>query len=234
MVALEISSGACLVLEDRDGTKLGQIEQVGEAFGLEIPQQDFVNECISKAGNGRFFDLYPGTCAENEAGNKTCTLDRELKETLNMITIEFDKIKELPEPNASKVECPKSITDPSLKATMENLINQFDEHGDKIKELQQLVTESFLTPANKLKNDTGCKYLRVPTKAVINSFCYEGIYGLYIITIGYLTSGVAATVLGLLMFLIWRHSTDNRREWSRVDDCADGPKLRRGHYTFRI
>eukprot|EP00397_Hematodinium_sp_SG-2012_P007688 GEMP01007737.1.p1 GENE.GEMP01007737.1~~GEMP01007737.1.p1 ORF type:complete len:941 (+),score=129.62 GEMP01007737.1:110-2824(+) len=114
-----------------------------------------------------------------------------------------------------------------------NVDTQVNATSDTIKtEFQNLVKEYFLTPAQKLIDDANCNYLKKAKKEILDSFCYEGIYGLLLIVASYIASGAIATIIGFLMFFTWRHAVDNRREWSRVDDS--GATLQRGHFTFRV
>eukprot|EP00397_Hematodinium_sp_SG-2012_P005197 GEMP01005215.1.p1 GENE.GEMP01005215.1~~GEMP01005215.1.p1 ORF type:complete len:936 (+),score=150.46 GEMP01005215.1:140-2947(+) len=111
-----------------------------------------------------------------------------------------------------------------LRDSITNLDDQTAAFATEIKDdLTGLVSGSFITPAKSLIADMNCQYLNVAKRDVVDGICYGAIYGLLFIVNSYVAVGVLAFILGVMSFLVWRHSHDNRSEWDALNNRTGPP-----------
>lgn len=95
---------------------------------------------------------------------------------------------------------------------------------DKINnQTRALVTKYLVTPITDVANDVTCGFFGTFYKEVVESFCYQGIYGLRQIAWSYVSIGILTIFFIVMMFAVWRRTTDNRNLWEEEGQGTNKP-----------
>lgn len=94
---------------------------------------------------------------------------------------------------------------------------------DKINnQTRAIVNNKLLTPIKDVANGVTCGFFGTFYREVIESFCYQGIYGFRVIGWSYVSTGILTIVFIALMFAVWRRLIDNYDKWEEFEDGEGG------------
>lgn len=93
---------------------------------------------------------------------------------------------------------------------MKRIDDTVDEVGTGISVgLRQLVDANIVGPIETIASGVTCGFLSSFYREMVNGFCYQGVYGFYMIGRSYVGCGVMAIFMTMLMYGLWRRSIDN-------------------------
>lgn len=75
--------------------------------------------------------------------------------------------------------------------------------------LKNLVFEFFINPMFSIFDGLTCGFMPAFWQEVVNSLCFQGVYGVRRIGQGYTMSAFFIMILGISMYVVWRRTIDN-------------------------
>jgi len=86
---------------------------------------------------------------------------------------------------------------------------------DKInKEMRIIVMRYLVDPVGEVSSGITCNFFGQFYREVVESFCYQGVYGIRVIGWSYVSSGILAIFFIMLIFAAWRRLIDNVNLWT--------------------
>eukprot|EP00929_Paragymnodinium_shiwhaense_P060015 TRINITY_DN3000_c0_g1_i1.p1 TRINITY_DN3000_c0_g1~~TRINITY_DN3000_c0_g1_i1.p1 ORF type:complete len:846 (+),score=247.23 TRINITY_DN3000_c0_g1_i1:107-2644(+) len=101
-----------------------------------------------------------------------------------------------------------------LKKVFERLDTTVASVGPQITgNLQSLVDQYILQEIDTVADGAGCGFLGLTYRAMVDGFCFQGVYGLVSIAGAYVATAVLVLILIVVMYILWRISADNYNKW---------------------
>jgi len=76
-----------------------------------------------------------------------------------------------------------------------------------------IVEKHLLTPIEEVANGVTCGFFGTFYREVVESLCYQGVFGIRRIGWSYVSTGILTVIFIVLMFSMWRRLSDNRNLW---------------------
>jgi len=113
---------------------------------------------------------------------------------------------------------PQRITE-----TIKNLDSQVTAGLDNINtQLRNLTETTLLAPIRDVANGVTCGFFGKFYREVVESICFQGVYGFRIIGWSYVSTGFITIAFIAMMFAVWRRTVDNYDEWEGWDRAKNG------------
>jgi len=210
-----ILAPVCEIMDDLDGAML---KEIGPAFGIDGSKNPdlvvAVDKCINPKDPGLDFNLLDLPSANDVDIPGSASGDGILDSIEKSFVQGFDKkIGALdnstpPTPLTSLANVQENTQNPCLKACkgietkLTFMQTTAESLGDDLDDMKGLV-KSFTDPLIRIMQNIRCGWLGVIWQRLIDSLCYQGIYGLLRIGQGYIVSAFAYLLLGLVAFFVW-------------------------------
>jgi len=76
-----------------------------------------------------------------------------------------------------------------------------------------IVEKHLLTPIEEVANGVTCGFFGTFYREVVESLCYQGVFGIRRIGWSYVSTGILTIIFIVLMFSMWRRLSDNHNLW---------------------
>jgi len=101
-----------------------------------------------------------------------------------------------------------------LSTVIQQLDNEVVVGLDKINNQTRIIVEKYLiTPIKEVADGITCGFFGTFYREVVDSLCYQGVFGIRRIAWSYVSTGILTIVFIALMFTMWRRLSDNKNLW---------------------